>query len=211
MRLLRVAASTALVITVSSCALGERPSVPPEGAGVVLLGDSIMYSALDELADELPGSTIDAVPGRTMVVPAVTDAGLPRVAELAGAKPERWVVELGTNDAFVNSGRSEADLVADVDTLLAAIDATALDGQACVWWVLPHLAPPVTDISIERARFVATTARQALAGRSCGGPIDWPEVAATFPDALDADGIHLTPDGQALFAAMVADAVAARQ
>lgn len=178
---------------------------------MVLIGDSIMFSVVDELTDELPGSTIDAVPGRTMVVPVATDAGLARVAALAQGDPDVWVVELGTNDAFVGSGRTEADLVDHVGALLGAIDATAASGEGCVWWVLPYLAPPVAAVAIERAALVADTARQALAGRACGGPIEWPEVAEAFPDALDADGIHLTPDGQALFAAMVADALAGRQ
>lgn len=200
-----------LALLVAACAVGERPRVPPAGEGVVLLGDSIMFSAADELGDELPGSTIDAVPGRTMVRPSFSDAGLPRVADLAQGGPDVWVVELGTNDAFVGSGRSVDDLVADVHALLTAIDAADAERAACVWWVLPHLVAPVDDDSIGRAMLVADTVQEALAGRPCGGPIDWPDVAAAFPGAIDADGVHLTPDGQALFAAMVADALAGRQ
>lgn len=211
MKLAKVVASLALVLAIGACGLGERPNVPPDGAGVVMLGDSIMYSAVDELSAELPGAVIDAVPGRTMVVPVATDAGIANVPVLAERTPRAWVVELGTNDAFVGSRRTDADLVADVGALLAAIDATIAAGEACVWWVLPHLAPPVAQASIERARLVADTVRRAMSGRSCGGAMDWPEVAAAFPDALDADGIHLTGNGQTLFAAMVADALRARQ
>ncbi len=211
MKLVTAVATLALVVTTTACGLGARPSVPPDGAGVAMLGDSIMYSAVDELTAELPGAVIDAVPGRTMVVPAATDAGIEKVPVLAERAPKTWVVELGTNDAFVGSRRTDADLVADVGALLAAIDATTVAGEACVWWVLPHLAPPVARVSIERARLVADTARRAVSDRSCGGALDWPEVATAFPDALDADGIHLTGNGQTLFAAMVADALRAQQ
>ena len=138
----------AALALLAGCGLAERPSVdtafPADGEGTVLLGDSIMFSATEPILAELPRSTVDAVPGRTMVSPALSDAGLPRVEVLAASEPDRWVVELGTNDAFTVGSVTDDVVLADLDVLLGSIDATASDGEACVWWVLPHVAAPTT-------------------------------------------------------------------
>ena len=202
----------AALALLAGCGLAERPSVdtafPADGEGTVLLGDSIMFSATEPILAELPRSTVDAVPGRTMVSPALSDAGLPRVEVLAESRPDRWVVELGTNDAFTVGSVTDDVVLADLDVLLGTIDATASDGEACVWWVLPHVAAPVDPASIARADLIATTLRDRLAARDCGGPIDWPGAVGLDPSLLDADGVHLTTRGRDMFAELIAGTIA---
>jgi hypothetical protein len=171
-----------------------RPPYP-----VVVVGDSLSAQSIDRIAELLPTATIDAVPGRTMVVPFVSDTAISHVEDLKAANPgARWIVELGTNDSGFGAHTAE-QLQAELDLLLAAIGR-----DTCIAWVLPAVRSPRSAEEIARVEAFAARLRAEISSLPCGEVLDWPAVIAAEPDLLGSDGVHLTDDGEQALAELLA-------
>jgi lysophospholipase L1-like esterase len=179
-------------------------SVAPPGS-VVVIGDSLTESAKEELDATLHGRgiatvTIDGVANRRMVrfadgVPPGVEAIADVVAAGAPA-PEVWVLALGTND--VGGAASPEEFEADMRAVLALVPADAPVVWVDVW---------IRDLAQESAAANAVV-REVLATREAATVIDW-YSRGDDPGVILDDGVHLTDDGQWIFATAITDAVAA--
>ncbi len=169
---------------------------------VAMVGDSLTLSARDEIASAL-GRTgidvvaVDGVESRRMVrgskqVPSGASA-IEQILETSD--PDLWVIALGTNDVGAQSG---TDVFRDdMDQLLGLLPANA----SVIWvdlWIRDR------DDQIVRAN---EAIRSELArGRRVGAVVDW-HTRADAPGVITRDGIHLTDEGQLLFAESIVVAI----
>jgi lysophospholipase L1-like esterase len=171
----------------------------------VVIGDSLTESAKEELDATLRGRgiasvTIDGLANRRMV--RFADGVAPGVDAIADAvaastpAPDVWVLALGTND--VGGAASPAEFEADMRALLALVPADAPVVWVDVW---------IRDLAEESAAANAVI-RDVLAPREAATVIDWYSRGDDPGVVLD-DGVHLTDDGQWIFATAITDAVAA--
>lgn len=188
-RFLTLVAAGAVLAGCSSVPADSSDSAP-RADGIVLLGDSISEESAAALADVMPGLTVDAVTGRTLVMPGLTDAGIGRVPTLRQSSPTWWVIQLGTNDAAYLQ-YPDRQLADDVTALLATIGP-----DACVLWVLPGVGLPAEQDMLDRIARFGDIVRFALGQRTCGSTIDWNSVVHTEVNVLGPDGIHLTTTGR---------------
>lgn len=174
----------------------DRPST------VAVVGDSLTKSADDEINDALVRRglyvlAVDAVESRRMSrggsrLPPGTDA-VEAIASISD--PGVWVVALGTND--VASDESLADFRAEMREVLERIPA-----DDPVIWV---------DLWIAGREEVVARANRMIRvelGRREGGSavVDW--YSHGIEDGvITADGVHLTPTGQHLFADSIAASI----
>jgi peptidoglycan/LPS O-acetylase OafA/YrhL len=151
---------------------------PPE---VLAIGDSVMAGAADTLRREFKGDAIvDAEEGRQPTDYASVVDGY----RVAGGLPDHVVVQIGNNGPVWS------------DDLTAL--QKSLDGVEHVYLV-----------NVEVPRSWEGEVNSELAGFVGGWPeatiIDWHSAAAENSD-LTYDQIHLTPDGEALYASLIAQA-----
>jgi hypothetical protein len=173
------------------------------GPRVAVLGDSIAMASADEVRAELEQWSLrlsaivgEGLAGGPLSVVGDAPSGLERAADLAGGAPAVAVVALGTNDAML------ADLTAD-EALAAWDQITNAFGGACIVGVT------VTEDGegIDPADAAAINAR--VRDRS-DVVVPWAERSGADPGRyVGADGIHPTPEGEQLFATMVAEGVEA--
>ena len=163
----------------------------------VVLGDSLSVQATDALHQQLPGIIVDAVVGRTMVTPSLTDEALTKIPALVALDPAWFVVELGTNDSTF-SGYGEDKLRADITTILDAIGR-----DRCVAWVLPYAEAPRSPMEIANTELFRTLLPEVLASTPCNRLLDWAEIAAKEPPVLASDGVHLSDVGMQRFADLI--------
>jgi hypothetical protein len=193
--------ATAL-LTLAACSAGDDVSVTtvtPEGTFIVL-GDSITYQSTDAILGLVPSAVVDAFPGRTMVVPFVSDTGLERVPDLPLDDASHLVVALGTNDAGYDA-HSAGALQEELDTLLDAIGR-----ERCITWVLPYVQAPRSQVEISRVEAFGARLRAEMSSLPCGAVLDWPAVVTEDPTLVGPDGVHPTPAGHDAFARLVASA-----
>ena len=206
-------AAGAAIESPDSTSIQQAPRVPlatlPPGRPVpddfprtaAVVGDSLTLSARDEIEAYLEGIgievlAVDAAENRRMSRGSNPSPGVDAVERIAGAEapaPELWVIALGTNDVgALSAGDQFASDVADV--------VDAIPAGAPILWV---------DFWIRDRRDAVVAAnevlRAALAGRADTAVADW------FSHGDDAgivttDGVHLTGDGQYMFAATIAAA-----
>jgi lysophospholipase L1-like esterase len=191
-----------VLIPLAACSAGDDVSVTtvtPEGT-LVVLGDSITYQANDAILELVPSAVVDAFPGRSMVVPFVSDTGLDRVPDLPLDDESHLVVALGTNDAGYDA-HDAGQLQEELDTLLDAIGR-----ERCITWVLPHVQAPRSRVEITRVEAFGARLRAEMSSLPCGAVLDWPAVVAEDPTLIGPDGVHPTPAGEAAFARLVASA-----
>ena len=174
----------------------------PLPATVAVVGDSLTLSAEGEITQALTELglevlVIDGIESRRMVnggrdLPAGTDA-IDEIVE-SGESPELWIVALGTNDVGAQvSSRSFADDVAEVLTRIPA-------GAPVIWvdvWIRDR-APAAAEAN--------RTIRSVTAMRPATLVVDWYRHGEG-PGVISRDGVHLTDDGQRLFAATMAAGV----
>jgi hypothetical protein len=193
-----------LLVALAACSSGDDhvaiTTVVPDGTFIVL-GDSITFQATDAILELVPDAMVDAYPGRSMVVPFVSDTGLERVPDLPLDDTSHLVVALGTNDAGYDA-HDAAQLQADLDTLLDAIGR-----QRCITWVLPYVQAPRSPTEIARVEAFGARVRAEMSSLPCGAVLDWPAVVDEDPSLVGPDGVHLTPAGDAAFARLIASSV----
>lgn len=195
MRRWRLSAAAVLVGLASSVSPGASAS--EAGTPVLVTGDSLPAQAVDQIRTELARAGYEdvrfAVYGGTMIdwaAEQVRDADEPIV-----------VFATGSNNA--QGGWSDADARDASDAV------TALGRVTCAIWVLPKAAwyPGGHEVPAPDAAATVEGIRQSIAG-SAVQIADWAEVADAVPEIHDRDGVHHTAGGQALYAELVAGAVA---
>lgn len=192
----------------------DLPGFPPAflparpGPLVVMVGDSLMWSATSELHDRFIASGA----GETRIA-AVAGSRLDDMVDLVGAgaraDADVLVVALGTNDLR----RGPADR-RDDDTILSDTSASvgrvvgAARGARCVVWVTVGASTEFAGLGDRPDRFSALLP-MALAPLGATVRIaDWRSASAGHPDWFDWDGLHLSRSGQVAFAGVIADQAA---
>jgi hypothetical protein len=177
----------------------ERPDPEDLPRSVAIVGDSLTLSATEEIQAELDYLgidivAIDGVESRRMTVGPIPP-GADAIAQIAStAAPELWVIALGTND--VGAGATADQFETDVATILAMIP----DDVPVVWvdlWIRDR-QPAIEQANAELRSIVEARPHSIVA--------DW------FSHGDDRgivthDGVHLTDDGQHVFAAAMLDAM----
>ena len=178
----------------------ERPLPPDLPRTAAVVGDSLTLSAQEEIALYLDALGIDLVAidgaeNRRMTHGSEPDPGIEIVERVGSvAEPELWVIALGTND--VGSSVTPDSYAADIDSILAAIP----DDAAVVWvdaWIRDR------QQAVETANDVL---RERLADRDDTAVADW-FAHGDDRGLVTSDGVHLTSDGQYMFAATIASAI----
>ncbi len=183
---------------------GTAPSRQPAAATghhaipAVVLGDSLSVQATARIEALIPGVVVDAAVGRTLVTPLLTDAGLPRIPDLADLDAAWFVVELGTNDSTFAATPIETSR-SDIGTVLDTIGR-----ERCIAWVLPYARSPRSAEAIAATNAFRDAASAAVSALACGRVLDWGKVAESNPHLLASDGVHLANPGIEKFADLIA-------
>ena len=178
------------------------PSLPRRPESVAVIGDSLTLSAQEEIAAALALTGIEVVAvdgfenrrmtrGSSAVPPGTTAIE----AVLESAAPELWVIALGTNDVGAQTG-TEA-FRQDMDGLLGLLPADA----SVIWvdlWIRDRL-----DWIVEANEAIRL---ELGTRRGVGAVVDW-HTQAVHPGIITSDGVHLTADGQQLFADSIVNAI----
>ena len=180
-------AAPAPAATAAPAQSAPEPSAAPfTGGEVVVVGDSVTIAAAPSLEADLPGVAVNAEVSRSVY------AALPalQAMDAGGARP-CVVVALATNGS-VETDQLDAILsYLGPDRRLVLVTAY---GPARTTWI-----PPANETI--RAFAQAHPDQVAVA--------DWDAAVAARPDLLVDDQVHPVPEGGALYAQTVTDAVAA--
>jgi hypothetical protein len=156
----------------------------PEAGGrrIALVGDSLLYSARQEVAaalDSYGSVDVDALPNRALI------GGQEALERIGRNDPDIVVIALGTNDIVPGD---------DYGTLVRrSVDVVA--GARCVVWVDVQAFLPGLQ-----------TVNRAIHSAPVDGIAPWSAVAGPTELHLS-DGYHLTERGQWAFAGVIADTV----
>ena len=173
-------------------AVAAHPASAQRGRTQVnVVGDSITYLTASAIAKVFgPANWTTSIvgkPGATM-----TDM-LPAIESLRTTSPADWVIELGTNDAFLNNPDWWSAFWTEVSTLGSQ--------QQCVIMATPSvLLQPIAGyihISIYYAGLLHPNFHM----------LDWGTFEYANASWLEPDQIHPTPAGQAELAGLIKDAV----
>ena len=176
-------------------------------SSVAMVGDSLTQASTPEIVAALAGAGIptaqvDGKTGRRIEVGnGLGEAPISGVRTIttmlaAGAKPDAWVIELGTND--VGSYAKPEQYAALIDQVLALLPA----GEPLVW------------VNVYRVQYPELTAvfnvalQQRLQRRPRAIVADWFGLAsAKDQQVLSGDNVHPNGRGQAALALLVVQAL----
>jgi lysophospholipase L1-like esterase len=171
---------------VAATCLAAPAAAFQDGAGVLVIGDSLEVGSGPYLRGLLPGAVVDAERGRT------SSQGVRVLASRLDPSVEVIVFPLGTNDSPSNAGGLAANLAA----------VRQLAGDRCV--VVATLSrPPVGGVSVAGLNGVV----EQFAGRSAAQVADWRTVVRSIPSLLVRDRVHATGEGYSVRATLLAEAV----
>ena len=165
----------------------HRPAVQLPPSAVSLVGDSLNVGIEQDLRDLLPRWRVDTDDeiGRS------TATGLDHLRRAGGSLAPYVVVSLGTNDPASEVDAFRADVT----------EAFRIAGpRRCVVWATIHRDGGAYDAFNEVLRAVAARNRNVRL-------IEWAEMIGRHPTWLASDGIHGSPDGYAVRAAAVVEAI----
>jgi lysophospholipase L1-like esterase len=108
--------------------------------------------------------------------------------------PHTWIIELGTNDVGETHDDAES-----IRTVIQSMLAVIGPDHRIVWVNVHHGFEPAASATFNRVLGEIAAQRPDLV------VADWAGVAET-PGYLIADHIHLTPEGQVAYAALIAAA-----
>jgi lysophospholipase L1-like esterase len=171
---------------VAAACLAAPAAAFQDGAGVLVIGDSLEVGSGPYLRELLPGAVVDAEKGRT------SSQGVRVLASRLDASVEVIVFPLGTNDSPSNAGGLAANLAA----------VRQLAGDRCVV-VATISRPPVGGVSVGAINRVV----EQFAGRPAAQVADWRTVVASIPSLLVRDRVHATGEGYSVRATLLAEAV----
>ncbi len=173
----------------------QQPQQPPASTArtLVMIGDSLAVGTQPHLPAALPGwrVTTDARGGRPLA------EGMGALAAAQITPPAVLAFSLFTNDG-----------PGDVQALERAVRTSverAGPGGCAIWATI--VRPPVGGRSYAAANATLTRLAGELAGRLRIVP--WADAVAADPRLVKGDGVHATPEGYRVRAAMYADAARA--
>lgn len=177
-------------------------AVEPRPTTAAVVGDSLTVSAQDEIESALDSAGFEAVEvdgregrrmthGRSDLTP-----GVDVVADiLTRSQPDLWVIALGTNDvASVDDlGGFRSEMRSILDLLPSDADVIWVD-----LWIRER-----PDAIAEANRLIRAELRSWSGGATV---VDW-YVHGLDDGVITADGVHLTPLGQQLYADSIVAAI----
>ncbi len=178
--------------------------IATDATSVVMIGDSITQGSTDEIKYTLAAGgftdvTVDGVTSRRIEAGGrgSPESGLAAISrQLAdGADPDVWVIALGTNDIGKYTGSEEYGA-------LVALVIDALPDDRPLVWVDSYRVDYLDDSVLFNEAL-----RAQLGGRDGTVVVDWFDAVGQ-DDSILRDGVHPDRDGEALFAAMVAEGLA---
>lgn len=178
-----------MIVAVTASCSSQRDEARA-GTSLLMVGDSISFMSLEPLhavlaAEGYTQVTIDAVPGR----PIADGVGVVELAVASGARPDVWVIALGTNDLY--HGTDVPAYRALVERLLAQIP----EGEPVVW-----VDTYIRD-RVEEARAFNAALADALAERGDAETAHWFERCVEAGEVLlVGDGVHPSESGTLAFA-----------
>lgn len=172
---------------------------------IVILGDSITVSISGDINKAIPNAVVNAMRSRTISSPVLTDAGLAQLNNLSLLKSQRWVVALGTNDAWSTS-LSLKQVKADIQRFIRRL-LEVVPSKTCVTWILPSISSPVEADIQKRASAVRELITIARPAKRCWTFINWDDEVKANRALVGKDGVHLSTDGKKRFLALVKSVV----
>lgn len=172
---------------------------------IVILGDSITVSINNEITRAIPNTVVNAMRSRTIASPVLTDAGLAQLDNLSLLKSPRWIIELGTNDAWsisLSLKQVKTDIQRFIKRLLEVVPS-----KTCVTWILPSISSPVAADIQKRAAAVRELLTDAQPAKRCWAFINWDDEVKANRALVGKDGVHLSTDGKKRFLALVKSVV----
>lgn len=167
------------------------------GVDAIVLGDSISDSVRGALTEAAPRLILNARPARTLRRSVLTDNGSQWLPWLGPTGRKRWIIELGTNDAWMESLPIDS-VHSDVILFARQLDRVLPSG-ACVTWVLPFIGKPVKSTIRDRSKAVDQFITAEVDKRPCWKSLDWPRIAVDNPNYVARDGVHLSAVGKLAF------------
>ena len=167
----------------------------------VILGDSITVSITEEITKAIPNSVISALRSRTIASPLLTDTGLAQLENLSLLKSRRWIVELGTNDAWSSSltlKQVKIDIQRFIKRLLEVVPS-----KTCFTWILPAITSPVAKDIQQRAESIRKLLTNAKPKKQCWSFLNWHEEVKANRALVGKDGVHLSAAGKVRFMALL--------
>jgi len=167
----------------------------------VILGDSIVVSIRDDIAQFIPNTVVNAMRSRTIASPVLTDTGLAQLNILAPLKSKQWVIELGTNDAWSSSltlKQIKADTQRFIKRLLEVVPT-----KTCITWILPAIVSPVAKDIQQRAESVRELLTNSKPKKQCWSFLNWHEEVKANRALVGKDGVHLSAAGKVRFMALL--------
>jgi hypothetical protein len=171
---------------VAATCLAAPAAAFQEGAGVLVVGDSLEVGSGPSLRGLLPGVVVDAEKGRT------SSQGVRVLSSRLDPSVEVIVFPLGTNDNPSNVGGLAANLAA----------VRQLAGDRCVV-VATISRPPVGGVSVAGINGVV----EQFSARAAAQVADWRTVVRSIPSLLVRDRVHATGEGYSVRATLLAEAV----
>lgn len=156
---------------------------PARAIAVLAIGDSVMIGAATHLQESIPGVAIDAAQGRQAWSAAETLR--PYVA--AGRTGGTVVIHLGNNYTFT------PQVLDEIMQVLASVPKV----------VFVNVKVPRTWESATNVALAAAPGKYANASL-----VDWHAASVNHPEYFWEDGMHLRPEGAAVYARLIATAVA---
>lgn len=152
-----------------------------EALSVTMIGDSVMLGAAPSLLERLPGCVIDAKVSRQVIQADKVLTSL----ESQGAVGQTVVIALGTNGPFgTEKGQALIDRLGSGRTIYWV----TVYGRELTWQEDSNAAIRALAENNENVRL-----------------IDWAQAASEHAEWICSDGIHLSVEGRAGYAGVVAD------
>ena len=171
----------------------------------VILGDSIVVSIRDDIAQSIPNTVVNAMRSRTIASPVLTDTGLAQLDILSPLKSKQWIIELGTNDAW-SASLSLKQIKADIQRFTKRL-LEVVPSKTCVTWILPSISSPVTADIQKRAASVRELLKKVKPAKRCWNFINWDDEVKANRALVGKDGVHLSAAGKKRFLALVKSVV----
>ena len=155
-----------------------------------MIGDSVTLASAQALQERLPGIGIDAQVSRTIE----DGIDLLRQEQESGQLRRIVVISLSTNSAITPEHIQQLTDIAEKGQVRQIVLVTGQAPQQLGW--------------VEQSNRVE---REAAGREARISVADWAKASAGRPELLVSDGVHPQPEGQALYAQTIAEAVKTAQ
>lgn len=164
----------------TSSGAGQSQGASHSGAGITVIGDSVMINVKPYLEDMLPGIVVDGKVGRQMREAIDTIGSLRDQGQLG----KRVVIELGTNGSFTKKQLSKLlDELADADEVILMNTRVPRKWQDTVNEMLKDVGSDYPNVRIG----------------------DWHGASAGHDEYFGKDGVHMGKTGSQAYAKLISD------